>query len=139
MSLHPKQVGECSPNEFPTALYIYISSFLSICLPSLSLSLSLSLSFRSTTDLDYSSFLIQESIRQSQKKKGKGNEEGEEEESESPGKEEYRQTLLNALSRNRSQPRQKGVLSFKAATPSTSGKDNSTIHNPHPRGLASIP
>ena len=103
---------------------------LSTCL-SVSLSLSLSLSLRSTTDLEYSSFLIQESIRQSQKKKGKDNEEeGEEEELQSPGKQEYRQTLLNALSRNRSQPRQKGVLSFKAATPSTSGKDHTMLLSP---------
>ena len=87
-------------------------------------------SLRSTTDLDYSSFLIQESIR---KKKGK-DKEGEEEEEESPGREEYRQTLLNALSRNRSQPRQRGVLSFKSATPSTSGKPQ--FHSPQtPCGL----
>ena len=69
-------------------------------------------------------------MRQSQKKNGRDGEEGEEEDSESPGKEEYRQTLLNALARNRSQPRQKGVLSFKSATPSTSGKDT-TIPPPH--------
>ena len=69
--------------------------------------------------MDYSSFLIQQSVRRSQKRKTEGEEE---DDTESPGKEEYRQTLLNALARNRSQPRQKGVLSFKSATPSTAGE-----------------
>ena len=74
-----------------------------------------------TTDLEYSSFLIQQSMLRGQKKTTKdGNEEEEEEEEESPGKEEYRQSLLNALSRHRSQPRQRGVLSFKPSTPSAS-------------------
>lgn len=76
--------------------------------------------FRSTTDLDYSSFLIQQSVSRSQKQK---KEDDEEEEVESPGKEEYQQTLLNALARNRSQQRQKGVLSFRSTTPSASSED----------------
>lgn len=70
--------------------------------------------------MDYSSFLIQQSVRQSQKRKN--NDGDEEDDTESPGKEEYRQTLLNAIARNRSQQRQKGVLSFRSATPSTSSE-----------------
>jgi len=66
---------------------------------------------RSTTDLEYSSYLLQ---RQEGER-----EEGEEEEEavESPTREEYRHALLKAVSKSR--PRnQRGVLSFTSTTPS---------------------
>lgn len=64
---------------------------------------------RSTTDLEYSSFLLQRKERDSAK-------EEEEEEEGSPSKEEYRQAVLRAVTRGR--PTQKGVLSFSTTTPS---------------------
>ena len=65
---------------------------------------------RSTTDLEYSSYLLQ---------RQEGEREEEEEEMESPGREEYRHALLKAVSKSRPRAQsQRGVLSFSATTPS---------------------
>ena len=58
---------------------------------------------RSTTDMDYSHFLLTKRDSSSR------------EEEDSPTKEEYRQALMKALSKSQNQ---KGVLSFSTATPS---------------------
>ncbi len=88
--------------------------------------------------MEYSSFLVQKRDR---KEEEKGKEDGSEEANggrgdveRSPGKEEYQQELLGALSRSRG-GRQRGVLSFKPSTPSVSSQSiipNSSIiiHTP---------
>lgn len=60
-------------------------------------------------DLDYSAYLL---------RKKEGREEGEEDGEASPGKQEYQQTLLKAISKSRGKSGQKGVLSFSVTTPS---------------------
>ena len=71
------------------------------------------LAHRVTTDVEYSSFLIQ----QKERNERGGNDDGDE--LSSPTIEEYHQELLSALSRSRGQ-QQRGVLSFKPSTPSAS-------------------
>ena len=66
---------------------------------------------RNTTDIEYSSYLLQ-------RQEGEREEEEEEEDTvESPTREEYRHALLKAVSKSRPQS-QRGVLSFSSTTPS---------------------
>lgn len=76
--------------------------------------------------MEYSSFLIRDSLLKQKEDRGKTEGEGNEEKDdkdgrgslESPGREEYRQGLLSALSRSRGH-QQRGVLSFKSTTPAS--------------------
>lgn len=73
--------------------------------------------FRATTDVDYSSFLLRQKTKEvvtSEEDKDEENVNGD----LSPNREEYQQTLLNALSKSRGH-QQSGVLSFKATTTTT--------------------
>ena len=63
---------------------------------------------RSTTDLEISSYLLQNSKKETS-----------DDSEDSPSKEEYRQALMKVLSKSKNQSR---VLSFTSATPSMEGK-----------------
>lgn len=78
---------------------------------------------RATTDVEYSSFLLRQKENIEAKKEEEIKEEGDDGDFESPpaGREEYRRGLLTALTRSRGH-QQKGVLSFKSATPSASSE-----------------